>query len=196
MRSTIWRWHSRHTLETTNMQIDIRNRISIPEGTRKERVVHSLDGMLGPVRPAELITVCDELRASMGDLLLGCTILGLDSGGIIPAVGLSIVASLPYRIAYKVSLDIDNKLMFREPNAVGKNIYVYDLDPSGRYIIVDDELYSGDTLCSALGEMQRGGFRVGAVAVLAELTTLGAREKVESMGVPLFSHRTWSLEDR
>src|SRR5260370_40686612 len=83
---------------------------------RDVRIVHELDGILGPVEPAALLRAggalwqawCRHPCFQEPDLLLG-----LDAGGILPTVAVALASGLPYRLAWKLDPELPAKHRFR-----------------------------------------------------------------------------------
>jgi adenine phosphoribosyltransferase len=72
---------------------------------RRERVIHTLDGLEAPVAPATLAAAGAELWDRLGRALPAIEdrtdfLLGLDAGGILPTVTLASASELPYKIAW------------------------------------------------------------------------------------------------
>src|SRR5262249_40162373 len=95
-------------------------RLGMPPHARDIRIVHELDGILDHVHPSTLLRVGDALwerwsqhpRFTAPDLLMG-----LDAGGIVPTIALAIASNAPYRLAWKLDLDLPNKRRFTESHA-------------------------------------------------------------------------------
>lgn len=155
---------------------------------REVRIVHELDGILGEVHPATLLRTGQALwRAwrrhpafTMPDLLLG-----LDAGGILPTVAASLASELPYRLAWKLDLDLPDKHQFSEPHARRTEVFTYGDLAGTRVLIVDDEITTGGTLSNLVDVLRRADAEVTGIACLIEDTTGGARQTLQSLGVAL-----------
>ncbi|MEK6845841.1 MAG: phosphoribosyltransferase [Nanoarchaeota archaeon] len=156
-------------------------------GERQFFLVHSLDGLIEPLSPV-------TLQAAMGSLLEKISwepqdyILGLDSGGIVPALAVSFLSGLPLRIACKVNLEIADKSYFIEPGSPNPKIFMYNLPEQGKAIIVDDEIRTGRTVenCILALEQQKKG--INSVIVPVESTRFDARQKIRERGYELISY--------
>ena len=163
-------------------------RLGVPEHARSVRIVHDLDGIQHDVTPQALMTAGAALWGmwerhaafTSPDLLLG-----LDAGGILPTVTVSHVSGLPYRLAWKLDLDLPHKLRFSEPHARRTDVYTYG-DLSGRRIlIVDDELTTGRTLTNLISALRTSGAIVTGVLCLIEDDDGEGRAAIEALEVPL-----------
>ncbi len=167
-------------------------RLSVPVNSRRERVIHSLDGLEQPVHTDELDAVGQALwtkaRAEMGDLLASVDyILGLDAGGIIPTIALSQAAGLPYKIAWKLHLPLDGMIQFSEPHASRTDVYAYGITPGSRVLLVDDEVTSGHTLANLTQRLRGvGAVPLGAVCLVEDRRHPG-RHQLAGLGMRLVS---------
>jgi len=159
---------------------------------RPIRIVHSLDGMLNPLDTQKLLKVIKYLIKKV-DWKGIDFIIGFDSGGIIPSLFFSHLTKKPLLIAYKLKLDLPNRIKFFEPHAVGKDIYIYGLKKGNKVILVDDEIYSGDGIAETIKELQKRGVIVKDVVCLAESKRFNAREKIEKLGFNLKSYLKHNL---
>jgi len=141
------------------MQYKIRKRLNIDESIRKERLTYSIDGIEGIVEYKDFLKVGrkflhivkkNEIKIETVDY-----ILGLDAGGIIPTLSFSASTLIPFKLAWKLNLDITNKEVFNEPSASGKNVYIYNLFRNKTIIIVDDEITTGDTIHSLYNVLKK-----------------------------------------
>lgn len=155
---------------------------------REVRIVHELDGILDEVHPATLLRTghalwqawCRHPGSTMPDLLLG-----LDAGGILPSVAVSLASELPYRLAWKLDLDLPDKHQFREPHARRTEVFTYGDLAGTRVLIVDDEITTGGTLANLVNVLRTADAEVTGIACLIEDTTGGARQTLQSLGVAL-----------
>lgn len=163
-------------------------RFGVPEQARSIRVVHDLDGIQHEVAPNVLTSTGDALWNSWlrapaftaPDLLLG-----LDAGGILPTIAVSLASGLPYRLAWKLDLDLPGKARFSEPHARRTDVYTYgDLD-GRRVLIVDDEITTGRTIAGLIQVLRDGGAHVTGIVCLIEDTSGQARTIMDNLGVPL-----------
>lgn len=163
-------------------------RLGVPEHTRSIRVVHDLDGILHDVSPALLAGTGDSLwdawvhhpAFTKPDLLLG-----LDAGGILPTVSVALASGLPYRLAWKLDLDLPHKARFSEPHARRTDVYTYG-DLSGRRVlIVDDELTTGRTLANLVQVLRDSDAKVVGVVCLIEDSAGDGRTLMDTLEVPL-----------
>lgn len=163
-------------------------RLGVPSGTRAVRIVHELDGILGEVPPQALLCRGVELWSAwraheayaLPDLLLG-----LDAGGILPTVGVALASGLPYRLAWKLDLDLPHKAKFTEPHARRMDVFTYGDLASKRLLLVDDEVTSGRTLENLVSVLRSAGAQVLGVACLIEDGGADGRERLANVEVPL-----------
>jgi adenine phosphoribosyltransferase len=163
-------------------------RLGIPEHTRSVRIVHDLDGIQHEVAPSLLTATGGALWETWTrhpaftepDL-----ILGLDAGGILPAVAVALASGLPYRLAWKLDLDLPCKARFSEPHARRTDVYTYGDLTGRRVLIVDDEITTGQTLVGLVRVLRDGGAHVTGIACLIEDTTGEAQAVMDNLEVPL-----------
>ncbi|MFJ8882115.1 phosphoribosyltransferase domain-containing protein [Streptomyces sp. NPDC102402] len=170
-------------------------RLSVGATSRRERVIHSLDGLENPVHPDTLATTGADLWRLLQEQVpegLGSVdfLLGLDAGGILPTVSLAGAAQLPYKIAWKLHLPLDGAVRFSEPHAMRTDVFAYGITHGQRIIIVDDEITTGRTLANLTRRLREAGAVPLAAACLVEDTTRGARDLLTDLGVPLVSLTT------
>jgi adenine phosphoribosyltransferase len=163
-------------------------RLSVTPEMRDVRIVHELDGIAGQVQPAALLQAGRKLWEawrchpgfSMPDLLLG-----LDAGGIVPTVAVALASGLPYRLAWKLDLDLPDKHRFTEPHARRTRVFAYGDLAGTRVLLIDDEVTTGRTLASLVTVLRDAGAQVAGAACLIEDSTGNPRPLLESLGVPL-----------
>ena len=163
-------------------------RLSVTPEMRDVRIVHELDGIAGQVQPAALLQAGTRFwkawrrhpAYSTPDLLLG-----LDAGGIVPTVALALVSGLPYRLAWKLDLDLPDKHRFTESHARRTTVFAYGDLAGRRVLLVDDEVTTGRTLTSLASALRDVGAHVAGAACLIEDSTGDPRTLLESFGVPL-----------
>lgn len=163
-------------------------RLGVPSQARDVRIVHELDGILDEVLPSTVLQTGRALweawsarpEFTMPDLLLG-----LDAGGILPTVAVALASDLPYRLAWKLDLDLPDKRCFVEPHARRTEVFTYGNLAGARVLIVDDEITTGSTLVNLIEVLQGSAVDVTGVACLIEDTSATARSVLESLGVPL-----------
>ncbi|MFD6626128.1 MULTISPECIES: phosphoribosyltransferase [Streptomyces] len=170
-------------------------RLSVGATSRRERVIHSLDGLEDPVHPDTLATTGADLwRLVQEQVPDGVDsvdfVLGLDAGGILPTVTLAGAAHLPYKIAWKLHLPLDGAVRFSEPHAMRTDVYAYRIAPGQRIVIVDDEVTTGETLADLTRRLREAGAVPLAAVCLVEDTTRGARDLLSSLDLPLVSLAT------
>ncbi|TQF01939.1 phosphoribosyltransferase [Kitasatospora acidiphila] len=165
-------------------------RLSVPETSRRERVIHSLDGLEQPVRMADLTSAGQELwKKSNEEMELGPIdyLLGLDAGGIIPTLALAQAAGLPYKIAWKLHLPLEGMVQFSEPHARRTDVYAYGITRGSRVLIVDDEITTGETLANLTQRLRgAGAIPLGAVCLVEDKRHAG-RHRLAGLGLPLTS---------
>ncbi|MCB5910154.1 phosphoribosyltransferase family protein [Streptomyces pinistramenti] len=183
------------TLAVPSFSARIVERLSVGATSRRERVIHSLDGLEAPVHPDTLATTGAHLWRLLQDQVpdgLGSVdfLLGLDAGGILPTVSLAGAAHLPYKIAWKLHLPLDGAVRFSEPHAMRTDVFAYGIATGQRIVIVDDETTTGRTLADLTRRLREAGAVPLAAACLVEDTTRGARDLLASLGLPLVSLTT------
>jgi len=183
------------TVAVPSFSARIVERLSVGATSRRERVIHSLDGLEAPVHPDALAATGDRLwrrlqeRAPDG---LGSVdfLLGLDAGGILPTISLAGAARLPYKIAWKLHLPLDGAVRFSEPHAMRTDVFAYGIAPGQRIVLVDDEITTGRTLADLTRRLREAGTVPVAAVCLVEDTTRGARDLLTALGLALVSLTT------
>ncbi len=177
----------------TSYQATRVRRLGVAAGVRDVRVVHELDGILDHVHPAQLAKTGHSLWAAWrshpgyagADLLLG-----LDAGGILPTVAVAMASGLPYRLAWKLNLDLPNKRRFTEPYASRADVFTYGDLATKRVLIVDDEITTGATLANLVSVLRDEAVDIAGVACLIEDTSGSGRALLEGYGVSVCSLTT------
>ncbi|MFB7936242.1 phosphoribosyltransferase family protein [Streptomyces sp. NPDC056049] len=180
------------TIAVPSFSARIVERLSVGATSRRERVIHSLDGLEDPVHPDALANTGADLWRLLQEQVpdgLGSVdfLLGLDAGGILPTVSLAGAAHLPYKIAWKLHLPLDGAVRFSEPHAMRTDVFAYGIAPGQRIVIVDDEITTGRTLADLTHRLREAGAVPLAAACLVEDTTRGARDLLTDLGLPLVS---------
>jgi adenine/guanine phosphoribosyltransferase-like PRPP-binding protein len=165
-------------------------RLGVGPASRRERVIHSLDGLEDAVHPDTLSAAGARLRnrllAEVPTALDAVDfLLGLDAGGILPTVSLASAAALPYKIAWKLQLPLAGAVRFSEPHALRTDVFVYGIAPGQRMVLVDDEVTTGRTLADLTRRLREAGAQPLAAACLVEDVTQGARELLAGLDMPL-----------
>ncbi|MFJ4737663.1 phosphoribosyltransferase family protein [Streptomyces sp. NPDC088775] len=165
------------TITAPSFSARIVERLSVGATSRRERVIHSLDGLENPVHPDTLAhTGADLWRLLQEQVPEGLDsvdfLLGLDAGGILPTVSL------------------DGAVRFSEPHAMRTDVFAYGIAPGQRIVIVDDEITTGRTLADLTRRLREAGAVPLAAACLVEDTTRGARYLLTDLGLPLVSLTT------
>ncbi|WP_328914147.1 MULTISPECIES: phosphoribosyltransferase family protein [unclassified Streptomyces] len=170
-------------------------RLGVGPGSRRERVIHTLDGLEDAVHPDALASTGTALWERVvaevpGVLVSADFLLGLDAGGILPTVSLASAAQLPYKIAWKLHLPLEGAVRFSEPHAMRTDVFAYGIAPGQQMILVDDEVTTGQTLADLTRRLREAGARPLAAACLVEDTTQGARALLGELGIPLIALTT------
>ncbi|EHK86493.1 phosphoribosyltransferase [Saccharomonospora azurea SZMC 14600] len=163
-------------------------RLGVPPQTRDVRIVHELDGILDQVHPPALLRAGSALWEAWSrhpEFTAPDVLLGLDAGGILPTVAVALASDLPYRLAWKLDLDLPHKRRFTEPHARRTEVFTYGDLAGTRVLIVDDEVTTGNTLANLITVLRDSAVEVTGIACLIEDTTGNARPLLESLGVPL-----------
>ncbi|MFF4989309.1 phosphoribosyltransferase domain-containing protein [Streptosporangium saharense] len=183
------------TVAVPSFSARIVERLSVRTTSRRERVIHSLDGLEKPVHPDTLAATgihlwqCLQERVPSG-LESVDFLLGLDAGGILPTVSLSSVARLPYKIAWKLHLPLEGAIRFSEPHAMRTDVFAYGIAPGQRIVLVDDEITTGQTLADLTRRLREVGAIPLAAVCLVEDITRGAHDLLTDLGLPLVSLTT------
>lgn len=111
-------------------------------------------------------------------------VLGLDAGGILPTVALASASDTPYRLSWRLDLDLPNKHVFREPHSALPELFVYGSFQGRRVLIVDDEVTTGRTAVNLTEVLTAAGADVVGVACLVEDTAGGGRAFLTGLGIP------------
>lgn len=175
---------------TAALNAQVIRRLGVNGTARCERVVHGLDGLMEPVAAESIAEVGSRLWAACLDSLKKTAaeidfILGLDSGGIVPTLCLAQAAGLPYKIAYKLRLDLPGAVRFVEPHAVRRDVYAYGIAPGQRILLVDDEITTGRTLANLARVLRRAGAEPVAAVCLVEDLRHDGRKVLDALDVPL-----------
>ncbi|PJN32227.1 phosphoribosyltransferase [Streptomyces sp. CB02959] len=181
-------------LSAPSFNARIVERLGVGPTSRRERVIHSLDGLESPVSPNALATAGADLWARVQRQVAGLGpvdfLLGLDAGGILPTVALAPAAQLPYKIAWKLRLPLDGAVRFSEPHAMRTDVYAYGIGAGQRIVLVDDEVTTGRTLANLSESLREAGALPLAAACLVEDTSRGARALLDGLGIPLVALAT------
>lgn len=185
----------RETIAVPPFSARVVERLGVGPAGRRERVIHSLDGLEDAVHPDTLASVGGRLWQSLLAEVPAALdhvdfLLGLDAGGILPTVSLASAAALPYKIAWKLHLPLDGVVRFSEPHAVRTDVFAYGIAPGQRIVLVDDEITTGRTLTDLTRRLREAGAQPLAAACLVEDVTQGARELLSGLGVPLVALTT------
>jgi adenine phosphoribosyltransferase len=175
--STIDKYHTRHVKR-------------LADGVRPVRVMHALDGIEQEVPPAMVTEVGHALwDAWRGhpDFQPADLLLGLDAGGILPTLALSAACGTPYRLAWRLDLDLPDKHVFLEPHSALPELYLYGCFEGKRVLIVDDEVTTGRTAVNLRNVLIAAQAAVVGVACLVEDTSGRARARLAALELPLCS---------
>ena len=163
-------------------------RLGISGGVRALRVVHGLDGIDAEVAAGTVDAVgrmlWDQWRCHP-EFVQHDLVLGLDAGGIVPALAVSMASGTSYRLAWKLDLDLPDKRRFHEPYASRTDVFLYGPVEGRRILVVDDEVTSGATVASLVGTLRDGLADVVGVACLVEDKSGQGRATLADIGVPL-----------
>jgi adenine/guanine phosphoribosyltransferase-like PRPP-binding protein len=163
-------------------------RLGVTPGMRDVRIVHELDGILDQVHPATLLRTGNALWGAWRrhrEFARPDVLLGLDAGGILPTVAVALASDVPYRLAWKLDLDLPDKRCFSEPHARRTEVFAYGDLTGARVLLVDDEITTGRTLSNLITVLREAAIEVAGVACLIEDTTSDARSVLNCLGVPL-----------
>jgi adenine phosphoribosyltransferase len=163
-------------------------RLGVSPQTRDIRIVHELDGILDQVHPSTLLGTGSALWEAWSrhpEFMAPDVLLGLDAGGILPTIAVALASDLPYRLAWKLDLDLPHKRRFTEPHARRTEVFTYGDLAGARVLIVDDEITTGNTLANLVTVLRDAAVEVTGIACLIEDTTGNARVLLASLGVPL-----------
>lgn len=163
-------------------------RLGVAPDARDVRIVHELDGITSDVPPRTLTNTGLALWEAWQrhpaylppDLLLG-----LDAGGFLPTVALSLASGVPYRLAWKLDLDLPDQRRFSEPHANRTDVFTYADFTGRRVLIVDDEITTGHTLANLVAVLREAGAQITGAVCLIEDTTGEGYTRLDDLGVPL-----------
>jgi adenine phosphoribosyltransferase len=175
-------------LASTGYPARLVRRLGVPDGVRDVRVVHQVDGINDAVHPADLLSVGHQLwnrwrrhpRHRDHEV-----VLGLDAGGILPTIAVALASATPYRLAWKLNLDLPDRRVFTEPHARRAEVFVYGDLRGQRILVVDDEITAGATAGNLIAVLAAAGADVVGVVCLVEETSGGGRAELDRRGVPL-----------
>jgi len=156
-------------------------------GGRQFVISSRLCGLLEPIDCGELMRVMRQLTEKI-DISIADYIIGLDSAGIIPALAASMITGLPLKLAYKMNLNVENKIRFAEPHSPNPDIYLYNLPVKSRVILVDDEIRTGKTIINCINSITESGSVVNGVIVPLESTRFDVRKRLSDIGYNLVSY--------
>lgn len=122
--------------------------------TKKYKIIHPFDGRILPLEPRKLKDNARKL-AKLLNLEKVDYILGFAEGGVLAAYGVSEVTNIPMIGSYRVRLKSSPEIIFTEPHSERSTHYIYGLNPGNRIVIVEDEITTGSTLCSAVSELTK-----------------------------------------
>lgn len=158
----------------------------LAKGVRPVRVMHALDGIEQEVSPGmvgEVGRVLWELWRGHPGFRPHDLVLGLDAGGILPTVALASASDTPYRLSWRLDLDLPDKHMFREPHSALPELFVYGSFQCRRVLIVDDEVTTGRTAANLAEVLTAAGADVVGVACLVEDTAGDGRAFLTGLGI-------------
>jgi len=160
----------------------------LAKGVRPVRVMHALDGIEQEVPPAMVGEVGRALWENWQEhpgFRPHDLVLGLDAGGILPTVALASASGTPYRLTWRLDLDLPDKHVFLEPHSALPELYVYGSFQDRRVLIVDDEVTTGRTVANLTEVLTAVGADVVGVVCLVEDTAGGGRAFLTGIGMPL-----------
>jgi adenine phosphoribosyltransferase len=163
-------------------------RLGTAPGARDVRIVHELDGITADVKPETLTDTGRALWESWQRhpaYLAPDLLLGLDAGGFLPTVALSLASGVPYRLAWKLDLDLPGQLRFTEPHANRTDVFTYADFAKRRVLIVDDEVTTGRTLANLVEVLRKANAHVTGIVCLIEDTSGDGYTRLDDLGVPL-----------
>lgn len=177
--------------QDTGFHAEVVARLDAGPSSRPERVVHDLDGARSAVSPDQLSAaghlLWEALHRTVPAVSDADAVLGLDAGGIVPALAVSMASGLPYKLAWKVSVPLPGAVHFVEGHANRPNVFAYGITPGHGYVLVDDEVTTGVTLVNLVQALRRHDAHPVAAVCLAEDTRYQARSILEEAGLPLVS---------
>jgi adenine phosphoribosyltransferase len=159
----------------------------LAKGVRPVRVMHALDGIEQEVPPnlvGEAGRVLWDLWQRHPGFRPHDLVVGLDAGGILPTVALASASDTPYRLTWRLDLDLPNKYVFCEPHSPVPQLYLYGSFQGRRILIVDDEVTTGRTTANLTDVLTAAGADVVGVTCLVEDTAGGGRAFLTERGMP------------
>lgn len=132
------------------------------QDTKKNKIIHKLDGRIIPLEPRILRETSKEL-ANMINFENVNYILGFAEGGILAAYGVSDVTNIPMIGSYRLRLKATPEIIFNEPHSERSTHYIYGLKSGDKIVIIEDEITTGSTLTSAVKELTRQNIEVADI---------------------------------
>ncbi len=162
---------------------------------RDFRVIFPLDGVENYIHPSLLKGATSSVIKKLGERLFKNVdyILALDRGGLVLGLCLSLTKNVPLKIAWKHNLDLGNKTSLSDPYIPKEPLYLYGAKKNDKVILVDDEIYSGDTMLMAIKDLSDKGIQVAAAVAIVECLNFKAREKLEKIGCKLVTYKTYKI---
>lgn len=177
-----------------DFKVEIVERINSKK-KRAFRVIFPLDGVKDLIEPSTLNKATAKIIKDIGSDLLKKAdyILALDRGGLILGLSLSLSQNIPLKIAWKHNLQLDSKTALTDPYIPDEPLYAYGLKKGDRVVLVDDEVYSGETLIETISCLNKVGVKVLTALVLVECLNFNAKKKISKYSCDLKSYKKYRL---
>jgi len=148
--------------------------------------VHPLtDGV--PRQSAKLLATARDLIIEMVDWQNIDVILGVEAMGLPLAATLSVAVDKPLVIARKRGYGFADEVMIDQSTGYSKGeIFLNDVQPSDRVVVIDDVISTGGTMRAILSTIERIGATISDVVIVFE-KGVGMQRLIADHGWPMHS---------
>lgn len=179
------------------MKYKIAKRTNIASSVRRERLTYSFDGIEDVVSYNDFLSIGKNFLKETENNNINLSnvdyLLGLDAGGIIPTISFSSATKIPFKLAWKLDLEMPNKEEFTEPFASGKSVFVYNLMRDKNIIIIDDEVTTGATIQSLYSILKK--YNINVACALSIYKCNDNKKKSINFDFPLLHLSDFSMKE-